>query len=116
MLWTKEFRCLTQIRRKEITLNYFEELQLTSGYVTKAAVPRLAKRQLATMPAIRCQIIKGIKNTVTYRKPKKKDIGNYLLKLRGRKRKNYGKEMKITWTEEERKNRRRKKEEKFALR
>jgi len=44
MLWTKEFRVLTQIRRKVITVNYFEELQLTSGYVTKGAVPHLAKR------------------------------------------------------------------------
>jgi len=56
------------------------------------------------MPAKCCQIIKGIQNTVTYRKPEK-DIGNYLLKLRGKKRNNYEKQMKMKWTEEERKNR-----------
>jgi len=77
-------------KKKVITVNYFEELQFTSGYVTKGAVSRLAKCQLATMPAIGCQIIKGIKNTVTYRKPKNY-IGNYFLKLRGKKRKNYSK-------------------------
>jgi len=65
-------------------------LQLTSGYVTKGAVPRLAKRQLATLPAKQCHVIKGMKSAVTYRKSER-DIGNYLMKLRGKKRKNYEK-------------------------